>query len=475
MRLSSVQRIALGMACASLLISGCKNGPVKEAISHKDDYKQAYVYAFPMIAAYKAMYEFSVDKSNSQYKGPFNVVLSDSKTFTPKDTTIVTPNADTPYSVIEMDLRAEPLVICVPAIEKKRYYVVQLSDLYSYNVGYIGSRTTGNDGGCYMVAGPNWKGETPKGIKKVFPFETQFGIAIFRTQLFNAADMPNVAKVQKGYSAQPLSAFLKQPAPPTAPAIDWPAFNGEQPFKLQFPKYLAFLAQFCADNPSDQQMRATMAAVGIVPGQAWDESKLTDAQKAELALGVKEGFDTVETAGGSIGKNINGWQVGAAQGDRAFYHGNYLLLAAAAKMGIYGNNADEATYPATRKDPTGAELDGSKHKYTVTFAAGQYPPVNAFWSITMYDGKTQLLIDNPINRYLINSPMLPNLKKNKDGSLTLYIRKDEPPADKKSNWLPAPDGPIYMVMRLYWPKTEPPSILPPGEGTWQPPAVTVAD
>ena len=115
-------------------------------------------------------------------------------------------------------------------------------------------------------------------------------------------------------------------------------------------------------------------------------------------------------------------------------------------------------------------LDGSKHNYTLTFAAGQFPPVNAFWSVTMYDGKTQLLIENPINRYLINSPMLPDMKKNADGSLTLYIQKDSPGADKESNWLPAPDGPIYLVMRLYWPKTEPPSILPPGEGTWQPPA-----
>ena len=122
----------------------------------------------------------------------------------------------------------------------------------------------------------------------------------------------------------------------------------------------------------------------------------------------------------------------------------------------------------------GQPLDGSKHNYTLTFAAGQYPPVNAFWSVTMYDGKTQLLIENPINRYLINSPMLPSLKKNKDGSFTMYIQKDAPPADKKSNWLPAPDGPIYLVMRLYWPKETPPSILPPGDGTWQPPAVMVA-
>jgi hypothetical protein len=120
-------------------------------------------------------------------------------------------------------------------------------------------------------------------------------------------------------------------------------------------------------------------------------------------------------------------------------------------------------------------LDGSRHNYTLTFPAGQQPPVNAFWSVTMYDGKTQLLIKNPINRYLINSPMLPQMKQNADGSLTLYIQKNSPGADKESNWLPAPDGPIYLVMRLYWPKAEPPSILPAGAGTWNPPAIAVGN
>jgi len=451
-----------------------QEGPVREAVSHKDDYQQAYVYGFPMIAAYKAMYEFTIDKSNSQFKAPFNQLWNDSKTFTPKDTAIVTPNADTPYSLLEMDLRAEPLVICVPKIEKARYYAVQISDLYSYNVGYIGSRTTGNDGGCYTLAGPNWKGETPKGIKKVFLLETQFGIAIFRTQLFNAADMPNVLKIQKGYLVEPLSTFLKQPAPPAAPAVDWPAFNGDEPFKLQFPKYVNFLLQFCPENPQDKDIRAKMAAVGIAPGQPWDESKLSEAQKGELAIGVKEGFDAVSKRADDIGKKINGWQVGAAQGDRSFYKGDYLLLAAAAKAGIYGNNPEEAMYPLTTKDGTGAVLDASKHNYTLTFAKGELPPVNAFWSVTMYDGKTQLLIENPINRYLINSPMLSSMKKNADGSVTIYIQKDAPAADKKANWLPAPDGTIYMVMRLYWPKEPPaPSILPPGDGTWKPPTVTV--
>jgi hypothetical protein len=469
----------LGLIIAAVILLGTlstiacnkQEAPVREAISHKDDYQQAYIYGFPMIAAYKAMYEFTIDKTNPQYKAPFNQIRSDSKTFTPKDTAIVTPNADTPYSLVEMDLRAEPLVICVPKVEKGRYYAVQLSDLYSFNVGYIGSRATGNDPGCYLVAGPDWKDDTPEGIKKVFPVETQFAIAIFRTQLFNAADMPNVRRVQTGYKVQPLSAFLHQPAPPAAPAVDFPKFTDDA-FKMDFPKYLSSLLQFCPEVPEEKALRAKFAEIGIAPGKPFESDKLSDAQKGELALGLKEGYDVIEKAVANRGKDINGWQVGAAFGDRAFYHGDYLLRAAAARAGIYGNDAVEAMYPVTKNDGTGAPLDGSKHNYTLTFAAGELPPVNAFWSVTMYDGKTQLLIENPINRYLINSPMLPSLKKNKDGSLTLYIQKDAPAAEKKANWLPAPDGPIYMVMRLYWPKETPPSILPPGEGTWKPPAVT---
>jgi len=170
-----------------------------------------------------------------------------------------------------------------------------------------------------------------------------------------------------------------------------------------------------------------------------------------LSKALGEGFELIKKQRDNIGKNINRWLVGSTLGDGSFFRGNYLLRAAGALAGIYGNSAGEAVYPLGKNDSAGQPLDGSKHKYTVTFAAGQYPPVNAFWSVTMCDGKTQFLIENPINRYLINSPMLPNLKKNSDGSLTIYIQKDSPGTNMRSNWLPAPDGPIYMVMRLYWP------------------------
>jgi hypothetical protein len=372
-----------------------------------------------------------------------------------------------------LDLRAEPMVISVPAVEKERYYSAMLCDGNCFNYGYVGSRATGSDAGDYLVVGLGWKGQTPPNIRQVFHSSTQFSLVIFRTQLFNAEDMPNVIKVQSGYKAQPLSAFLKQPAPPPAPAIDFPKIDKEL-VKTNFFEYLDFSLQFAPAGPEEQEIRAKLAKIGIGPGKTFNFKDLSLEHKLELAEGMKRGEKRVEEKVATIGKEINGWRIGSGFGDRSYYSGNWILRAAAAKAGIYGNDAAEAMYPMARTDETGQPLDGSKHKYTLTFPSGKQPPVNAFWSVTMYDGKSQLLIENPINRYLINSPMLHGMKTNPDGSLTLYIQKDSPGSDKESNWLPAPNGPIYLVMRLYWPKTQPPSILPPGQGTWQPPAVLMA-
>jgi hypothetical protein len=472
----------LAVAMAATFLTGCATS--HDAIANaektdksrpgmaetKDIAEQAYIYGFPMIAAYKAMYQFNINKESGQYKGAFNTIVNDARVFTPKDTAIVTPNSDTPYSMVQADLRAEPIVLCVPAVEPGRYYSVQLCDMYSFNYGYIGSRATGNGAGCYLVAGPDWKGATPAGIKKVFHSETQFGLIIYRTQLFGPDDMVNVKKIQAGYTVQTLSQYLHQPAPPAPPAIKWLPFTDEA-FKTDFAACLDFLLQFCPEVPQEMELRAKFASIGIGPGKKFNFNQLDFEHKVEVGLGVKDGYAKIEAKTATLGKDINGWRVSSAQGDRAFYNGDWLLRAAAALAGIYGNDSVEATYPAARNDSAGQPLDGSKHNYTLTFPAGQLPPVNAFWSVTMYDGKTQLLIENPINRYLINSPMLAGMKKNEDGSLTIHIQKDSPGADHAANWLPAPDGPIYLVMRLYWPKTEAPSILPPGDGTWKPPGI----
>lgn len=443
-------------------------------VDAKDIAEEGFIYGLPIVMNYAVMYAYAVDKDSGQFKAPFNEIKNEARVFTYKDTAIVTPNSDTPYSFLWMDLRAEPMVLSVPAVEKERYYAVQLEDGNTYNYGYIGSRATGNEAGDYMVVGPDWQGETPRGIKKVFRSSTQFSLAGYRTQLFNPADMENVKKIQAGYKVQPLSAYLGEPAPPPAPKIDFPKIDKDL-VKANFFEYLDFALQFAPAEANEEDIRAKLAKIGVGPGKAFDFHELPLGHRLEIGLGMKQGDKKVDAYLASGAKDVNGWKIGSWFGDSAFFNGNWLLRAAGAKGGIYGNDSVEATYPLTRVDGDGQTLDGSKANYTLTFPKGALPPVNAFWSVTMYDGKTQLLIENPINRYLINSPMLPELKKNADGSLTLYIQKDEPTDPlQKANWLPAPDGPIYLVMRLYWPKTEAPSILPAGEGSWQPPAMTRA-
>jgi hypothetical protein len=435
--------------------------------------EEAFIYGLPIVMNYAVMYEYAVDKNSGQFKAPFNQIKNEARVFTYKDTSVVTPNSDTPYSFCWMDLRAEPIVLSVPAVEKGRYYSIMLCDGNTFNYGYIGSRATGNDPGDYMVVGPEWNGETPPGIKKVFRSTTQFSAAAYRTQLFDPKDMPNVVKIQAGYKVRPLSAYLGKPAPSPAPKINFPKINKEL-MKTNFFEYLDFSLQFAPPGPEETDIRAKLAKLGVGAGKTFNSKDLSSEQKAQVGLAMKDGEQKIKQFLEGAMKKVNGWSIGSAFGDRAFYHGDWLLRAAAATAGIYGNDAAEAVYPFGHTDADGEALDGSKHNYTLTFAAGDLPPVNAFWSVTMYDGKTQLLIKNPINCYLINSPMLPQLKKNNDGSLTLYIQKDSPGKDKESNWLPAPNDLIYLVMRLYWPKTEPPSILPPGEGTWKPPGIAVA-
>jgi hypothetical protein len=466
--LRSTAALAAGAAIAkpNLLMAQSYPG----IIEAKDIAEAGFIYGLPIVMNYAVMYEYAIDRNSGQFKAPFNQIKNEPNVYTYKDTAIVTPNSDTPYSFVWMDLRAEPMVLSVPAVDPKRYYSVQLEDGNTYNYGYIGTRTTGSEAGDYMVVGPDWKGATPPGIKKVFRSSTQFSLAGYRTQLFNPDDIDNVKKVQAGYKAQPLSAYLKQTPPPAAAAVDFPKIDKEL-VKTNFFEYLDFALQFAPAQENEKQIRAQLARIGIGPGKTTDFKTLSIKDKLELIVGMKEGERKIDEAIAKAGHAMNGWRVSSLFGDSAFFNGDWLKRAAGAKAGIYGNDAEEATYPITRVDADGQPLDGSKHNYTLTFPAGHLPPVNAFWSVTMYDGKTQLLIKNPIDRYLINSPMLPGMKTNSDGSLTIHIQSKSPGKDKESNWLPAPDGPIYLVMRLYSPKTTPPSILPVGKGTWQPPGI----
>ena len=246
--------------------------------------EEGLIYGLPLVMYYTSTYELFVDKMSSQYKAPIGTLTNEARVFTYEDTAVITPNSDTPYSLMEVDLRAEPTVISVPAVPKPRYYSVQLTDANTFNYGYMGSRSTGTEAGDHMVVGPDWKGETPPQIKQVFHATTPFTVIIFRTQLFDASDMPNVIEIQAGYKVQPLSTFLKQAPPPAPPAIKYLKADAEIA-KKEFWELLDFALQYSPAGPEEAEIRTKLASIGIGPGKTFEMKELSLEHKAAMLLG----------------------------------------------------------------------------------------------------------------------------------------------------------------------------------------------
>jgi hypothetical protein len=423
--------------------------------------KEAYLYGFPMAANYRTMYKQAIDTTSKDYRGAFNTVHSSKSVATPDDKFVVTPNSDTPYSYLWMDLRAEPIIITMPKIEPNRYYTTQLVDLYTYNFAYLGTRAYGNEGGTFLIAGPGWNGETPKGVKAVIRSETPFAYGLFRTQLFNMADLPAVNKIQDGYHAEPLSTFLHQPAPPAAPAVNWPKPADITTQSADIFPVVDFLFQFCPPNPAEKDLLARFAKLNIGSSQTFDLRKFSPEIQQAIEDGIKD--SDADLAGIMKKIDIDEISSGDMFGTREFLKGNYLYRYAGAKLGLYGNSKQDAIYFAYFVDANHQPLDASKSNYEFHFGKGNLPPTKAFWSVTMYDGKSQFLVANPLKRYLLNSTMLESYTYGADESLTLYVSQENPGPAKQSNWLPAPEGPFYCVLRVYMPGA---SVL---EGSWKKP------
>jgi len=429
--------------------------------------KEAYIYGYPMVDSYRILHAYFVNRESPEFKAPWNQLTNTPRVYTPDDKAVQTPNSDTPYSMAGLDLRAEPIVLTVPAIEKERYFSIQLIDAYTHNFDYIGTRATGNGGGSFLIAGPGWRGETPPGITKVIRSETELLLAAYRTQLYNPGDIENVKKVQAGYKVRPLSAFLGQPAPKAAPPIDFvdPLTPAQQKTSLELFNILNFLLQFCPTDPSETDLMARFARIGVGPGKTFGARSLSPETKQAIEAGIADAWADAE----SLKKRVDAKEVtsGDMFGTRQHLKNNYLYRMVAAVVGIYGNSQMEAMYPVYSVDAAGKKTDGA-NRYTLRFAAGQLPPVHAFWSVTMYELPSSLLYANPLERYLLNSPMLPQFKRDPDGGLTLLVQHDSPGKDKEANWLPAPSESYFMVMRLYWPKDEALS------GKWTAPPLTRA-
>lgn len=427
--------------------------------------KEAYLYGFPVVEMYKVLYTQAIDDKSQNFKAPLNQIGNTAKAFTARDTAFVTPNADTPYSFVWMDLRSEPVVLNLPVIDEHRYQSVQLIDAYTQNFAYLGTRSTGNNGGRFLIAGPNWQGQQPGGTDRLLRSETDIAYALYRTQLFDAKDLNRVKEIQAGYTVETLSQYLSQQAPPPAPDIDWPKPAPTMSDTPDLFRYLNFMLAFAAPQDAEKPLLARFKMIGIEAGKPFTVTDLAPEQRQALEDGIadaKAEFATFKRA------RIDTHAVtsGDLFGSRDDLKGNYLYRYAGATLGIFGNSPEEAADIGYFADKEGQPLDASTRNYTLRFDKDGLPPAEAFWSLTMYNGKNKLLVANPLNRYLINSRMLPQLSLDADGGLTLYVQRDAPAKALQNNWLPAPDGPFFGMLRLYLPKPE------VADGQWKMPLLT---
>ena len=415
--------------------------------------REAYIFNYPLVMYYSTMYNQAIDTKSKSYSGGFGKWLH-LGTSSPKDTDIVAPNNDSPYSYAWVDLRAEPWVLTIPKIEKNRFYTSQWDDLWGFVLDNAGSVDDGNDGISVLLASPTWKGELPKGVKRVIQGDTEFLGSLTRTQLLDPKDLPNVKKIQKEYELQPLSAYLGKPAPKAAPAIQWKPWKKGAEKSDEFWAYVNFLLPFTTPNSQDKPVLDRMAKIGLGAGAVKPGAEI----QAAMQQGMQDALAELKKASeGSVDPAL-------FFRSRKDTNKDYFNRALGVNVGIFGNVKKVSVYFSVPKDGKGELFDGSKHNYSITFAADQIPPAKNFWSWTMYKLPQRWLVDNPINRYAIGSAT-PGLKKGKDGSITIYFQAKSPGKEKESNWLPAPEAPFWIVLRTYGPGK---SIL---DGSWKLPPV----
>jgi hypothetical protein len=413
--------------------------------------KEAYIFNYPLVMYYRTMYLQSIAPGNKT--GGFGKWLH-LGTASPKDTDIVAPNNDSPYSYAWVDTRAEPWVLTIPKVEKDRFYTSQWDDLWGFVAGNAGSVEDGNGGGNFLLASPQWNEKLPKGITKVIQGDSSFLGSLTRTQLKFPKDISNVVAIQKQYKLQPLSQYLGTKAPKAAPEIDWKPWKEGLEKTPAFWDYVNFMLQFTSINSEDQPMLANMEKIGLGVNGAAVSSEIKEAR----ALGMKDAMAVLHKG------SMNITDPSLFFRSRANLDKDYYSRAMGTKVGIFGNVKAVSVYFATAKDDKGELFDGSKHNYTIKFDGDKLPPAKNFWSMTMYKLPQRWLVDNPIDRYSIGSAT-PGLKSESDGSIILYLQAKSPGKDKESNWLPAPEGLFWPIMRTYGPEK---AIL---DKTWKLPVI----
>jgi hypothetical protein len=426
--------------------------------------RDAYIYFYPLVTMDVTRKQLTNVEPGKGVGAPMNMLFNVPTFPTADMRQVVRPNFDTLYSFGYLDLTKEPMVVSVPDTNG-RYYLLPMIDMWSDVFASPGWRTTGTQAGNFLLTPPGWSGTVPAGFTQIGAPTPHVWI-IGRTKTDGPSDYDAVHKIQAGYKITPLSEWGKTPKPVEV-KID-PSIDMKTPPKIQVDTmkggdYFAYAAELLKLQPphlTDQPIIAQMKRIGIEPGKSFDINTLSPVVRKALEDAPAAGRQLMEWKLPTIARVANGWSMNT---DTMGVYGNYYLKRAiVAQVGLGANVPEDAIYPLNLVDETGKPLDG-EGKYMIHFDKGATPPVNAFWSITLYDS-AGFQVANSLNRFAVSSWM--PFKYNPDGSLDLYFQNESPGADKETNWLPAPKGPFNLTMRLYAPKSD---VL---TGKWNPPSVT---
>ncbi|MFI6446322.1 DUF1254 domain-containing protein [Kitasatospora sp. NPDC050543] len=422
---------------------------------------EAWIWGYALLENYRTLCPQAVDDADPRYVGGFGVFRHYPQHSTPAGPDVVTPDNDTSYSRAWLDLRAEPWVVSVPAVD--RYYVLPVHELDTLYAGFIGSRSTGPQSGDHLVAGPGWQGEVPEGIDSVIRTATDLVGILGRTYLAGSspAAVEELKAVQRGYLLRPMHEYAGTPAPPPAPHPVWPLWREEVLDTIEFFGLLDFLLGFFPVLPAEADLRGRLAALGVDGRGEFEPAALPAEVRTEIESGIVDARAELARAAAA------GTGTAGLFGTREQLGGEYLARAVGAMKGLYGLPTEEAWYGGWPADSEGNRPpDAGRRDYVLRFAPGALPPARFFWSATMYALPDRLLVDNPLDRYSIGD-RTPGLVRDPDGGLTLHIQCKRPAnAEHCANWLPAPDGPFTVIIRVYGPD---PSVL---DGRWTLPPLT---
>lgn len=471
MNLSLIKRCFAAMATLFIVTTFVPARAAENAFGAVADGIEAYVYGYPLVTMEMTRRVMTNVAKPSGSRAPMGQLLRMRNYPNSSYRDVTAPNADTLYTTAWIDVSKEPWILSLPDAQG-RYYLFPMLDGWTDVFQVPGKRTTGTGAQTYAICGPGWKGKLPAGVVK---YQSPTSIIWLLGRIYctgTPEDYAAVHKMQDAISLVPLSSYGKPYIPPAGKVdslIDMKTAVRDQVDSLSVNEYFTLLAKLLVANPpskADQPMIAKMAKLGIVAGQPFDGSKLGAVDRAAFSAIPKV-----------ANKKIMRWlKEGIIAGDFTFHDGwlfstktglygtNYIQRALITAIGLGANRPQDAVYP-TSEGPSLTGTYSGKKNYVMHFTKGQLPPVNGFWSLTMYD-QNYFFVANPLNRYSISARQ--NLKANADGSVDLYIQNKSPGADKESNWLPAPKGQFILMLRLYWPKTGKPSIL---DGSWKIPAV----